>query len=1646
MQFPKPVIVTEVRIIPLGAKVQADFPGGVRLGATNPSQFNIEFFVNDLSKPGASTFESLGGFEYSQNGRIHLECEATEDVRKIPTDGLVLRGWYTTITLAVYGCVTKNIAETIPPTPVSGAQSSVNPVMQIHPETEHQQQQAITPIQNTEWQQQEMPSMMQIDNYIDGQASTDVYSTPGYNESYESQAYTNNYYDPNVPKDPRTFQHDENEDWQNTRDKTTTNVTPLSEQHEIEISRTHRRSTSSDGNCDRKQSAGYSRSPSRDRDYKKLDYRSRSPSTEYRSNYSHKRDHRSRDSSYDNDRSYNRCRDTSYDRDEVKAKRPRTPPMERPRTPEELDIKLSPVDSLQSEDEKLPEYDSKYNLSKGKNHPIETIDKNLYNELDDKKIERIKVISPRSMNNTPGTPLESPADEGLSVDEEQFEPILSDEDIADENDSQFADDYDYMEYLNNDDIVKLFDPFNMELIKYKKEADNEVSENLLTLCHILKENMNICSVESFKLLTTDLKEAWIEVLEQLPSLLNTISSKEILSIDKDILDLLICWLDISLQFDLALSNQQPGFKIRHIKCGIRVCESFCMHHDVFKTVLSRKHNVIKSLLDLYFKDYMSLSIKLMIIKALDMLLSNAKTVEYFLENEDLQIVDESKNILTGNGYKILLSMLQKNPLSRIKFAIKSLLRKLHIFEVLKKLKRTVLLWCKGIDFNTKHEEILESEIELVAQCLNDIKDVYVKNLSLAQPRRFLPVNSQFDTSYEAYDRTALFDFFGAHKTLECISLIFNHPAAANISILISPIIELLTVICKNYDGLVFLSENLAIVNVLVRSLLQTHCEEELVDVRSQNLGLEISYKLQTLYHMEYLSDIYKQNNEFVDQLHYLFCLCLNSTGRVHVSDVLAMSNHIKVLLSIFMTEKPESKYRDETGIKLKSTALGYAVDLIDIVVKNVSDVSYLKKYGKKILELTRQHEYYETSVASKLQEILVYVSPIDRGNIFNCDDISGLCEFLKKCVDTATAFPGDLITCVRVLKFLAISEKDGFQSKPDHIELKYKHVTLQLYSGDGVSSLVQILEKICSHFAQPGLHTSNLVSNQGLLAAQIIYPSCQLLRKMLSYVIACRDNMFKDLTAISTLLKVYNLMYNYPMNCPAWSMSRKILEEVVNTLLAYTQPISLEMNDTESLQKSLWSLLIGEILKFTMDGPSCFIPGLMVLSEMLPLPLPLMTKQYINDDEINTILTYRKLWSAHLHCQQTALMEMIQTLCQSSFQPLNYILRKVCLQIADLAPNMAVLVSKALIDLLLEESITIPLNQNASRLLYFFACLLSHGSIKISVVSSITSSFVTFLCTVLRTANDSATHLQGQDYVLNIIQSIFDTEIKLVSFDGDLDQFLANVIPSKDIFIALITGVLENVIQVNSLSCLPAVIRILSLIAEHNYGFYYMKQFLLKKPLVVLTIFQRILDLFKTNSDCLTLLSALLEFLQYISVSEEIDSILPRRTSILSHQDLITAVAWEDNKEHPIQLLDKLLHESLQEGNEEIYSRVKENLKKFLSILEKSSENSDNNAELLIEPSLPEPLNLITQFNKRIVHVGEVNEDKLTSSYWFNMSNCDEEQEMDQVRYNFRLPLVILSCLFVSMLEIWRQLCCKSKSKLIHCNQIHLVDQSVCLL
>lgn len=71
---------------------------GIR--ATNPSELDLEFYYNDLQVPSKSAFTLLQNFSFNDKCRIHLTVDPEDQVI---TDGLIVRGVYSTITLAVYG-------------------------------------------------------------------------------------------------------------------------------------------------------------------------------------------------------------------------------------------------------------------------------------------------------------------------------------------------------------------------------------------------------------------------------------------------------------------------------------------------------------------------------------------------------------------------------------------------------------------------------------------------------------------------------------------------------------------------------------------------------------------------------------------------------------------------------------------------------------------------------------------------------------------------------------------------------------------------------------------------------------------------------------------------------------------------------------------------------------------------------------------------------------------------------------------------------------------------------------------------------------------------------------------------------------------------------------------------------------------------------------------------------------------------------------------------------------------------------------------------------------------------------------------------------------------------------------------------------
>lgn len=1237
--------------------------------------------------------------------------------------------------------------------------------------------------------------------------------------------------------------------------------------------------------------------------------------------------------------------------------------------------------------------------------------------------ERLKPSSPKS---TTGTPLESPA--GNLDDEiiEQFEPILSDEEIGDDSESPFEMDYDYGD---EEEIIKLFNPYTMDLMAFEnknletneiipliveQQAAKEIS-GVLKCLQKFKARSDFFIYSEFKGTSPETKESWVHFAEHLTQTLNQFNLHERekndfllknLLDDSELKEILIDWLMIGLDLNYFLAQPQPGYKIRHIKSGARLVETLCGYKSFAKILLEeKKFNFFKLIFEIYSQAHMAVSIKLMLIKALHSALDSKIGIEYFLGESDF---NEKSEI---NGYQQLIKILQENPSTRIKFALKSVLKKINLYETLKIVQEKITKW---FILEQKFDENFE-EMDLLQSCLEQIiRANTIEEISYSQPKRFLPVSSKFEIKKESISSFQC--FYQINALLESLLLLVTHQQSLPQNIF-GASLDLISVLVSSAKGLDYLYSNIETTNLLVKTLLQNSRDEENFyadNSRGVLLGIEIAFKIQTIYHLEAIVNV-TDVNELIDQLHNFYSLTFSSLGKSHVVEIICMENNLIPLLKLIENER-------KSGVKCKSPVLSYSVDLIDCAVRNCTKIDFLQQNCSNLFDLVKNHEIFEPSVSAMLQEMAVYLKPLEIPNVFSYNDITPLCDLIKRSIEFITTFPGDLIMGLRIIKNLGISEFDDEENgeKSEHLELKYKFVILQFYSADGVSTILSILEKLTNFFEQPAIHAPSLASTQGVLTTNILLPAMQILRKMLTYVIQCRNTLFNDLTAIEPILKVFNLMYNVPVNSPARDDANKVQQEVIKTLLAYTQPP--EGVNTESVHKSLWTQMICEVVKYILIGPFTFIPGLLVFSELLPLPLPVPSKEPLTNLEVSKLITERQLWSAHLHPQSMKIAEMIQTICTSSYPQIIMLLSRVCLQLSDLAPNMTLLVTKSLIELILNESFIDKQNQQLTRLFAFLASLLNHPSIKVSVLSQLSGKLIELLTTILTNQNSS----NLQENVHQLLQTLLDSEISMISLNSTTKRevALACALPSKDVLVLITNSVLENIFQPEiTTNCLLSGLRTAMLLTEHDVTMQIIKSALESKKDNFLKFLQKIIKNFIENSEIRQICS-ILEFLQSLILIElpETDELIniPIRTITLTTNQMISILSWnlivkmeEDDlttlqpDEHPFKQLKIFLELEKTEEDLEQQNEILNSLKIILDYLEKeqtpvnfneNSSNSENTTSSTIsEILLPQAEGIVTQYNSRSVFIiSQGCDERLSLNYWLNPpgreGDCQEEQ------------------------------------------------------
>ncbi|XP_052231908.1 protein virilizer homolog isoform X2 [Dreissena polymorpha] len=1714
VQFPRPVVIGEVRIIPLNTRVEAGVPGGIRLGATNPSRFKLELFVNNLSKPNASTFEKLGLLDYKANEDIQLGTDV-----QIPTDGLILRGWYTTLTIAIYGVLTNVTVEpeALPPPPPPQPRKQGVPVPPSSVKTEIK-------AESKDWEPPPQPlhvtphTTQHPLDYIQeqlNQASLHATTLTVVSSVQQPQPIavvthghpqTPGQIPIGIPPSMQEFSHPDHPDyWGYQEPDRRAREYPQSREGSRDRDRDYRGDYHDDWDHKRDHDRGGRDHGDYDRDGKD---RSRGYDDRRERNFDRDRD---RDGDMnrqydmmdrDRGRDYDRGKDGFRDQDrgrgvddmdkthEWDGDRPREETVIigrdirdrgfRDRTREDfrekekareiyMETPRSPSTGSRSRSYSGDRFSSRSRTpspSRPSPGPISPVIRGRIGETTTQEGYRLKDLVPvetassqfSDMEQGRPPPVQKGDVEGEVMDEvvdqvgssaEQmymsdgdYESISSDDELIDiDTELKFSYSVSHsarrravMDYDMDEEafsyITTPFNPYQFEMLpptafkdvsktSFEVERDSFMAAEFEKPARRPKEAQLLLDiVEKYQIAPHHGR--WVEAMESVPGLLATGLSYLIFVEDNArALTCLLDWAQEGLMEDRAMAQPEAAYKVRHLKMGFKLAGALCSC-DPSIAVQCLTRDFQGRLLDNFESQYMSFSLKQQIVVALDQSTRFQDGLDWFLGNHKLQLEmkQEPDNQSLTNYQRTVLLLLQKKQVVRVTVAITTLIRKVHAYEVMNKLPQHLECVFEGMplppneqlagapDHVTSGLHLNEADLDAVAACLDDITKVYTLAPTLiAQPDRTLPgkkmveVKPSHDDPYPTFYHLA-----NACRLLESLCVVTSSPAMSCVPTVFGAARSLLLRMIGSQHGLAYLASRSEVTNKIVQALMQITDSEEISDENvAQQLGIELIYHLQTLHLVDRLRAYHRlpEKNLTEDQmpvgiLHMLFTMTFTPIGHSAVVQTLAYEDNVTCLLPFVKMSGKDLR---------RSVCAGYTSELLNIVVHYSDSVEFLKKHGEELLAFGEQGEF-----SNKLSRLKEWLLPLKAIRQFSHEGLSAIVEQLMAYKDDILKLPRGLITVLRVLRHLCIAPTEDFpEDRPE--EMKYKCVLVDLYSADCLPVFVTILQKLSELMLRPWQKGLPKSSETFSLYIYIIKPCMEIVKAITQYLIMARGTEFRDLTALPTLFELHTVLCSVPTSSVFSLEINTIQRDIIDTIAAYTQPLSQPNADKDKISESLWTLAVRDLLKFTMKSPYTYLSGLQILSELLPLPLPLQTKEPLTQSEEQLAINTRKLWSAHLLPLHTALHGIIRSLAITACQPLQQILRKICLQMSDLAAPTATMITQCALDLLLEHIEAVETRAREApdsdelklamatrgRFLNLLSNLISQPAIKCTMLRIIgpggEEKYQTVLHKMLEILNlvsERPDHVQDQESIVSILQSLCDMEVTLTSGETTLSvqEQVCNALPTIDQLTLIIESLFEHIYHPNHKydSVLPCI-RAFVMLTEHDYSFYLLKTTFEKQKhkLAVYRLLNRIKCKFsKDSSDCLSTFSTTLEFLRLLVCIDMPET----RSIVLTNQELRDAVAWtHDINSHPLVDLQKHLEEGVKE--EETLDTLLESVNSLLSVLQKTSPVKQKPETE--QPFLPEPQPLHMLFNMRSVcTITDSKDDRLTATFWQTTFEADD--------------------------------------------------------
>ncbi|KAK0061734.1 protein virilizer, partial [Biomphalaria pfeifferi] len=1156
IQFSKPVVVHELRVVPLKTYVELNIGKGLRLGGTLPAEFKLDVFVNNLEKPKSSTFEKLGQLDYKENINILLKPE-----REVATDGLILKGWYRTVTLAVYGWETvvkpPQDSPPPPPPPLPGHQPPQSkakiPGLDISDEETTKpvvQQQHKLDFLNEQVQKRQQltaassgrdlhkPSSIEDsfdvlrklsprrDISRDTDRSTIRDQDRGLSRDLDrgsSRDKDRDYTFPPEPNEPYELrektERDRSRSRERDRDSRHTSRDDERPHSREDREREHRRERigrHGSRELEERDSKDHSRERSREpRDSKD----NRDSSERERVREERHRDRSERDSGRDledKEREIKlietRERESEQKEKEMKEKE-REKDLQREKEQREKDLKEREQKEKEKEKEAEKEKDRERQAkerelecerekerfaerevrSKEHDRPVSKQPSSLRSRSRSGSRTRKRSISPsklrssrnrkrsRSRSKEPIKPPEPPlsGDEDNDEDEEPPEDEeMEDQDLfnagsersglrrykgpaSDGEDREVEKDYE--DISSEDEMAAIEDPTMMQVLDlYELEEEpwggfhtlNPVEFYVTPLMELKSPALSKFEIQMLRYASHDdgaierpqeaiellniiytftqeeHTDKWVVAIEELPDLLEKGLSYLMIHENKNgFFDTLVSWAIKGCDSDIAMSQPDAAFKVRHLKAGIRLAGCLSVLNEQIALTLLQRGIQLK-LVSLIESEYIVFSIKHLALRSLSKTTHFAVGTQWFLGVHP----DYTKGDNEETGYQRLVRNLLLEKIVKLTMSMTALLRKIHFYETLTNLYNTVeriVSTCPIPDDSSNEEDeqpqLKDEEANKILADLEEATQIFTDpHFYIGQQHNAVPYTLLVDTNTKSSESLeTIYNVADSCGLLESLFALLSCPAsAANPSVYLS-VHTILQRFMSTQDGLVYLCSHPDVINGIIRCLLQMveEPEESGDDIPSRQLGLELVYHLQVIQYIDQLYHCQNKVNKLVDDpeviviLHGLYTMTYSAAnrdpllGRNILSKVFSFDKNIEVLLPYLERTGDE----DFDMLMKRSVCANCSIQLLLIVIKTSSDVNLLSNYAHRLLALC------ENGGSTKLSQLQEWLAPAKKVTSFDLDGLPSIISQLKQYTDDVKKVPPGLITIVRMIYFLISS-------------------------------------------------------------------------------------------------------------------------------------------------------------------------------------------------------------------------------------------------------------------------------------------------------------------------------------------------------------------------------------------------------------------------------------------------------------------------------------------------------------------------------------------------------------------------------------------------------------------------------------------------